>query len=118
MRSYTPVSSLGPIPSSRGPVQCDTLQLMVKLYSDGKMSQVLSALNVGESLLIGDPEGDFDWPAVRATRLYLVAAGSGGWGRACTGCVDYDWKGQVIVIRLVWPARPNSWWPLTLVVED
>ena len=54
---------------------------MIKLYSDGKMSQVLSALNVGGSLLIGDPEGDFDWPAVRATRLYLVAAGSGGWGR-------------------------------------
>lgn len=81
MRSYTPVSSLGPAPSPRGPLQRDTLHLMVKLYSDGKMSRVLSALNVGESLLIGEPEGNFDWPTVQAKRIYLIAAGSGEWVR-------------------------------------
>lgn len=77
VRSYTPVSSLSPAPSPRGPVQCDTLQLMIKLYSDGRMSQVLSSLKVGGSLLISEPEGDFDWSTVQAKRLYLVAAGSG-----------------------------------------
>ena len=79
VRSYTPVSLLSPDPSPCGPVQCDTLQLMVKLYSDGRMSQVLSSLKVGGSLLIGEPEGDFVWSTVRAKRLYLVAAGSGEW---------------------------------------
>lgn len=53
---------------------------MIKLYSDGKMSRVLSGLNEGESFLIGEPEGDFDWPTVQAERIYLIAAGSGEWG--------------------------------------
>ena len=58
-------------------MQCDTLQLMVKLYSDGKMSRVLSALTEGESLFIGEPEGEFDWESVRAKKICLIAAGSG-----------------------------------------
>lgn len=95
VRSYTPVSSLSPAPSPHGPVQCDTLQLMVKLYSDGRMSQVLSSLKVGGSLFIGEPEGDFDWSTVRAKRLYLVAAGTGEWAGSLTvgGGVGVTWCG-------------------------
>lgn len=61
---------------------------MVKLYSDGKMSQILLALTEGESLLFGEPEGEIEWESVRAKKVCLIAAGSGEW-------MDGGWGGEV-----------------------
>ena len=59
-------------------LQCDTIDFMIKLYPDGKMSKILSNLKEGDSLMISDPDGTFDVTTLSTKRqLYLVAAGSG-----------------------------------------
>lgn len=64
-RSYTPVCSLsdagthrhpppasGAADSSATPTEGETIDLMIKLYQDGKMSRYLSDLKKGKSFLL------------------------------------------------------------------
>lgn len=56
----------------------ETLQLMIKLYSDGEMSRHLAKLNVGDHIMVSDPQGTFDSSRLEAvTDAVLIAAGSG-----------------------------------------
>lgn len=51
---------------------------MVKLYSDGEMSQHLTKLSVGDSLMVSDSQGVFDASRLSTvTDAVLIAAGSG-----------------------------------------
>lgn len=51
---------------------------MIKLYSDGAMSQHLSKLREGDSILVSDPQGVFDATRLESvTDAVLIAAGSG-----------------------------------------
>ena len=56
----------------------ETIQLLIKLYSDGEMSQHLSKLSVGDTLSISDPQGCFDVSRLSGvTDTVLLAAGTG-----------------------------------------
>lgn len=88
-RSYTPVVSLSlssmehsniitTSSSSSSSSDHETLQLMIKLYSDGEMSRHLAKLNVGDHIMVSDPQGTFDSSRLEAvTDAVLIAAGSG-----------------------------------------
>lgn len=78
VRSYTPVVPLTSTAGRSKALQCDTVDFMIKLYPDGKMSSILSNLKIGDSLMIGDPEGDFVSETLSTKRnVFLIAAGTG-----------------------------------------
>ena len=78
-RSYTPVVALPRSTNNHSlSSKHDTLELMIKLYGDGEMSQHLTKLNVGDSLLVSDSQGIFDASRLSTvTEAVLIAAGSG-----------------------------------------
>ena len=87
-RSYTPVrplllpNSTHSLPSrseSRNSASNNsTIELLIKLYKDGAMSQHLAKLSPGDKLRVGDPEGTFEATRLNGiTDALLVAAGSG-----------------------------------------
>lgn len=79
-RSYTPVSALqGSTQRTEMTQEGETIELMIKLYKDGKMSSFLSNLKEGDEVVVSDPEGTFDAPnrLAPASDILLLAAGSG-----------------------------------------
>lgn len=66
-RSYTPVSDAQAY-------KAGTLELMVKVYPHGKMTQHLASLGLGDTVLISPPRATFDLDHVSA--LVMVAGGS------------------------------------------
>lgn len=90
-RSYTPVCSLTdtgvhrhPLPASAAgttepSTEGEALDLLIKLYPDGKMSRYLAALKKGDEVWVSDPEGTFDATTKlsQATDFLLLAAGTG-----------------------------------------
>ena len=79
MRSYTPVVALPHSSTDRSmSSKHDSLELMIKLYNDGEMSQHLTKLSVGDTLLVSDSQGIFDASRLSTvTDAVLIAAGSG-----------------------------------------
>lgn len=72
-RSYTPV-----LPLSDHRPDGSSLELMIKLYKNGRMSQYLSRLSSGDSIVVTDPEGTFDSSRLSsANNVVLIAAGTG-----------------------------------------
>ena len=78
-RSYTPVSSLESNKLRNSAQDGETIELMIKLYSDGKMSSFLSTLKEGDTVMVSDPDGTFDAQTqlASASNVLLIAAGSG-----------------------------------------
>ncbi|XP_064405322.1 cytochrome b5 reductase 4-like [Halichondria panicea] len=77
-RSYTPICSNEDLTRhTPAHVEGRSVQLMVKLYKDGKMSRYLSDLNIGDEVWLSDPDGTFNSAKMANTNLVLVAAGSG-----------------------------------------
>ncbi|CAF90242.1 unnamed protein product [Tetraodon nigroviridis] len=73
VRPYTPVDQS----LTASPQETD-LFLMVKVYPDGVFSSYLSALHIGDRVLVSGPEGAFSLRPLRdVTHLYLLAAGTG-----------------------------------------
>ena len=78
VREYTPVSTFDDL-AARG-----RLELLIKLYSDGKMSRLLAALSVGSVVEVSRPkptlslpELDDDSTLAGGTHFVLVAGGTG-----------------------------------------
>eukprot|EP00440_Ansanella_granifera_P074507 gb/GFBE01080856.1/.p1 GENE.gb/GFBE01080856.1/~~gb/GFBE01080856.1/.p1 ORF type:complete len:604 (+),score=167.97 gb/GFBE01080856.1/:1-1812(+) len=67
-RSYTPASSIADL-------QKGTLDLMVKVYPQGKMTQYLSKMKVGDNIIVTKPIKTED-PADYKEGLVMVAGGS------------------------------------------
>lgn len=73
IRSYTPV-----LPLTGHAVEGRTINLLIKLYSDGRMSRYLSSLAVGDQVLISRPEGSFSEEQFEAANeIVMLAAGTG-----------------------------------------
>ena len=74
LRDYTPVSDLGA--HSRG-----ELDLLIKVYPDGVMTQYLAALPDGAAVLVSEPEKTLSFPcgpgARGGTDVALVVGGTG-----------------------------------------
>ncbi|XP_019854312.1 PREDICTED: cytochrome b5 reductase 4-like [Amphimedon queenslandica] len=71
-RDYTPIKSFG------SPSSSSSIKLMIKLYSDGAMSQYLSKLKKGDALTVSNPSGTFDANRLQSIKdSILIAAGSG-----------------------------------------
>eukprot|EP00887_Chlorella_sp_A99_P007145 scaffold2.g7145.t1 len=68
MRAYTPVSDI----HQRGHVD-----FVIKLYPDGKMSRVLAAMKVGDTIDIKGPKGRFKYSPGTKRALGMLAGGSG-----------------------------------------
>lgn len=68
LRPYTPISDI----NSTG-----MFELMIKLYPKGKMSSIISKLNVGDEIEIRGPYGSFKYQTNSFKRLVLLAAGTG-----------------------------------------
>ena len=97
-RSYTPVCTLETTQSLREEQEGRIIELMVKLYKDGKMSGFLSNLKegmcawqrytphpslclflAGDEVMVSDPDGTFNATTrlEQASNILLIAAGSG-----------------------------------------
>jgi cytochrome-b5 reductase len=50
---------------------------VIKLYSQGKMSQILAALSVGDSMMMKGPKGRLQYTPNSKAELGMVAGGSG-----------------------------------------
>lgn len=68
MRAYTPISDI----NQRGFVD-----FVIKLYPDGKMSRVLSAMKVGDTIDVKGPKGRFRYQPHTKRAIGMVAGGSG-----------------------------------------
>ena len=53
------------------------IHFMIKLYPDGEMSQILSRLVIGDSILISDPCGDFKTSLSNKKKVFMMSAGTG-----------------------------------------
>lgn len=67
-RSYTPVSDDD---------QLGSVDFVIKLYPTGKMSQILAAMSVGDSLMMKGPKGRLQYEANSKAEIGMVAGGSG-----------------------------------------
>ncbi|XP_061675147.1 cytochrome b5 reductase 4 isoform X2 [Syngnathoides biaculeatus] len=76
VRPYTPIDqslSVGPNPQEK-----TNLYFMIKVYSDGVLTQHLNSLYIGGHVSVSGPEGTFSLcPLHGTTGLYLLAAGTG-----------------------------------------
>lgn len=74
-RPYTPVVPLVET-TDYGNITKDTLCLLVKSYSNGKLSRYLCSLHQGDLIEVSRPQGTFEcWTS--KTSLILLAAGTG-----------------------------------------
>ncbi|XP_064025311.1 cytochrome b5 reductase 4 isoform X2 [Pogoniulus pusillus] len=79
VKPYTPVLPSLPL-DSKEPAQQDgaCLYLMVKMYSSGLFTQALDHLQIGDSISVSNPEGNFKKSQVQTSEdLFLLAAGTG-----------------------------------------
>ena len=67
-RAYTPVSD---------DAQLGSVDFVIKLYEQGKMSKIISKLKVGDRLLFKGPKGKLQYKANYKTEIGMVAGGSG-----------------------------------------
>ncbi|NXX45507.1 NB5R4 reductase, partial [Tricholaema leucomelas] len=77
VKPYTPVL---PSLDFKEPPQHDgaCLYLMVKMYSSGLFTQALDHLQIGDSISVSNPEGNFKKSQVQTSEdLFLLAAGTG-----------------------------------------
>ncbi|XP_026756472.2 cytochrome b5 reductase 4 isoform X2 [Galleria mellonella] len=76
VRSYTPVGEGWGTQNSSEIVT--PLKLAVKKYDDGILSPYLTALNVGDSVTLSGPYGNFHLQKLKSVKIiYLIAAGTG-----------------------------------------
>ncbi|KAM3965655.1 cytochrome b5 reductase 4 [Aphomia sociella] len=76
VRSYTPVGEGWGSHDSSEIVA--PLKLTVKKYDDGALSPHLTALNVGDSITLSGPYGNFQLQNLKSVKtIYLIAAGTG-----------------------------------------
>lgn len=67
MRSYTPINI----------VNNKYIDLMIKIYKNGKMSKYISNLKVGDYIELKGPVGSFKYESNHYKHILLIAAGSG-----------------------------------------
>eukprot|EP00798_Chlamydomonas_sp_ICE-L_P005077 gene5077-34875_t len=67
-RSYTPVSD---------DALLGAVEFVIKLYPTGKMSQIISKLQVGESMMMKGPKGRLQYKPNMKKHIGMVAGGSG-----------------------------------------
>ncbi|XP_069743553.1 cytochrome b5 reductase 4 isoform X2 [Narcine bancroftii] len=78
VRPYTPVlSSL--YPEARNENQtCPYIFLMIKIYPDGLLTPIIDKLQIGDSVFLSSPEGNFKCTQLKGvSELILLAAGTG-----------------------------------------
>jgi len=68
VRPYTPINSLG---------AAGRIDLLVKVYPQGKMSQHLSKLQIGDQVEMMGPIGHFQYDKSKYQRIGLIGAGTG-----------------------------------------
>ena len=71
-RSYTPVND------SNNILETNELEFIIKLYSDGEMSNVLRELTIGDTIWIRDPKIKIAYPfAKNKSKIIMIAGGTG-----------------------------------------
>lgn len=67
-RSYTPISNNSDL---------GRIELLIKVYPQGLMTQHLAAMKIGETIDIRGPKGSMQYSAAYAKRIGMIAGGSG-----------------------------------------
>ncbi|KAK6212013.1 hypothetical protein LQW54_005541 [Pestalotiopsis sp. IQ-011] len=67
-RSYTPISNNSDL---------GRIELLIKVYPQGLMTQHLAAMKIGETIEIRGPKGSMQYSAAYAKRIGMIAGGSG-----------------------------------------
>ncbi|PVU93300.1 hypothetical protein BB559_003348 [Furculomyces boomerangus] len=67
-RSYTPISKL----DEKG-----QFELLIKVYPNGAVSSHMKQLNVGDTILVRGPKGNFQYQPNKKEKILMIAGGSG-----------------------------------------